>query len=329
MSDQTEAVDSRFNTEKDPFEGHAFEVPTTQVKSVLDMARWNNSSGYEDYLGFIMAMNTAVKGKKLSCDCDCSETVKGLLNLLDTLDVWIDETPAIDQPQRFGNKAFRIWYEKLKSEGNALTSKILPSYLQRASQELSEYLVDGFGNSTRIDYGTGHEMSFACYLCCFFKLRLLGEGDKIATVFKVFDRYLKVVRKLQVTYRMEPAGSRGVYGLDDFQFLPFIWGSSQFFSHPTIFPVHFVEERIVAEHRSEYMFLECINYIMSVKSGPFAEHSNALWNVSGVPHWGKVNSGLLKMYKAEVLQKFPIIQHFKFGSIITLDPASRPPPIRL
>lgn len=42
-----------------------------------------------------------------------------------------------------------------------------------------------------------------------------------------FFRYLDICRKLQQTYRMEPAGSHGVWSLDDYQFVPFIWGSSQ------------------------------------------------------------------------------------------------------
>ena len=58
-----------------------------------------------------------------------------------------------------------------------------------------------------------------------------------------------------------------------------------------------------------------------MKTGPFAEHSNQLWNVSGVPLWDKVYTGLVKMYRAEVLSKFPVIQHTYFGSLFRLKPA--------
>jgi len=43
-----------------------------------------------------------------------------------------------------------------------------------------------------------------------------------------------------------------------------------------------------------------------VKTGPFAEHSNQLYNISGVPVWAKVNQGLIKMYCAEASIKFLI-----------------------
>lgn len=37
---------------------------------------------------------------------------------------------------------------------------------------------------------------------------------------------------------------------------------------------------------------------------------------STVPNWDKVNTGLMKMYREEVLKKVPVVQHFWFGGIL-------------
>ncbi|XP_029467905.1 serine/threonine-protein phosphatase 2A activator isoform X4 [Rhinatrema bivittatum] len=266
-------------------------IPKKEINMVPDMAKWK-----------------------------CSQPIAKLVALLNTLDCWIDETPPVDQPSRFGNKAFRTWYSKLDQEAENLVATVIPQHLSAAAPEVATYLKESVGNSTRIDYGTGHEAAFAAFLCCLCKIGVLKVDDQLAIVFKVFNRYLEVMRKLQKTYRMEPAGSQGVWGLDDFQFLPFIWGSAQLIDHPSLEPRHFLAEKVVNDNHKDYMFLECILFITQMKTGPFAEHSNQLWNISAVPSWAKVNQGLIRMYKAECLEKFPVIQHFKFGSLLSIHP---------
>lgn len=142
------------------------------------------------------------------------------------------------------------------------------------------------------------------------------EEDYQALVSRVFFKYMELMRKLQLTYSLEPAGSHGVWGLDDYHFLPYIFGSSQLIDHKYMKPKSIHNDDILENFYKEYLYLSCIVFVKKVKRGLFAEHSPMLDDISGVPNWNKVNSGLLKMYKVEVLEKVPIMQHFLFGSII-------------
>ncbi|XP_015434276.1 PREDICTED: serine/threonine-protein phosphatase 2A activator-like isoform X2 [Dufourea novaeangliae] len=307
---------------------HEFVIPKKSIKVPVDMAIWEKSEAYFEYLGFILALNESVQGKALNVECAHSPVIGNVVTMLNVFDEWITQIPPTDQPQRFGNKSFRVWHEKLQQSGMDELHKILPSEFHRAIPEIVQYLYESFGNPTRIDYGTGHEMAFLMFLCCMFKIGAFKQDDKVAVVVKIFNRYLELVRSLQLTYRMEPAGSHGVWSLDDYQFVPFVWGSAQLIGHPRLEPRHFVDSDIVEAHSKQYMFLGCIEFISKVKIGPFAEHSNQLWNVSAVSSWVKVNSGLIKMYKVEVLAKFPVIQHVLFGSLLSIKPASAPPVAR-
>uniref|UniRef100_G3MTA7 Serine/threonine-protein phosphatase 2A activator n=2 Tax=Amblyomma TaxID=6942 RepID=G3MTA7_AMBMU len=294
--------------------------PRRQVLTSDDMACWTKSEAYAEYVGFILALNEKVKGKKITDDFVLSEVTTEMLAVLAKLMTWVCEIRPVDQPQRFGNSAFRIWLKRVQDESQRLLSEALPSKLHPALVELVPYFQESFGNMTRIDYGTGHEMSFAMFLCCLFKIGAWTEADASAVILRIFQRYMQLVRLLQVEYRMEPAGSHGVWSLDDYQFLPFIWGSAQLIDHPTLEPKSFTTPSIVEAYSDDYMFMGCINFISKMKTGPFYEHSNQLWNISGVPSWSKVNQGLIKMYKAEVLGKFPVIQHVVFGNLLPFRP---------
>jgi serine/threonine-protein phosphatase 2A activator len=143
---------------------------------------------------------------------------------------------------------------------------------------------------------------------------------------------LKLVRKLISTYTLEPAGSHGVWGLDDHAFLPYIFGSAQLSpaatSHDTVpqegsapgapNPSEVTNQKTVDDLRNKNMYFGAIGFIYDVKKGPFWEHSPMLYDISGVSAgWAKINKGMLKMFTVEVLSKFPVVQHFPFGSLFT------------
>jgi len=76
---------------------------------------------------------------------------------------------------------------------------------------------------------------------------------------------------------------------------------------------------VLETYGGEYLYLSAVRFVLSVKKGPLSETSPMLNDISGVPNWAKVASGLVKMYQAELLSKFPIMQHFLFGALLPLE----------
>ena len=207
----------------------------------------------------------------------------------------------------------------------ACDTAVLPAAQQGAAVELVGYFCDSFGNATRIDYGTGHETAFASWLLCLAKLGAVCERDRRALVTRVFATYLRLMRRLQTTYWLEPAGSHGVWGLDDYQFLPFLWGAAQLEGHPELRPSCIHDDRAVADGAPAYLYLAAVGFVRGVKRGPLRETSPMLSDISQLPAWGRVTAGMLRMYEAEVLSKLPIAQHFLFGTLLRFDPEPSAP----
>jgi len=241
------------------------------------------------------------------------------LKILDEVEkIASDTPPESNSGSRFGNPAFRDFYDKVSKVSPDLHAE-LPGFPQDAIVEVSAYFTESWGNRTRIDYGSGMELNFLCWLICLERLNLIEEADHKALVVRVFWRYIQVMRTLQSSYWLEPAGSHGVWGLDDYHFLPFLFGSAQLRGHKYIRPKSIHDNDVVDEYSKDYMYLACIRFINSIKTASLRWHSPMLDDISGVKTWDKVNSGMIKMYRAEVLGKLPVIQHFLFGSILPFD----------
>ncbi|KAM1316646.1 hypothetical protein ACFX13_020401 [Malus domestica] len=293
-----------------------FQSPSKVIQSPDDLRRFHDSFSGKHFVGFIAALSDSIRAKKISDPCHQSDVVNTLVSILETLIQWVDEIPPTQQAARYGNVSFRSWHERLSETSHSLMLQFLPEHLHPSTIEIVPYFTDSFGNPSRIDYGTGHETNFAAWLYCLARMGVIKEEDYPAVVARVIVKYLDLMRKLQLVYCLEPAGSHGVWGLDDYHFLPFIFGASQLIGHKYMKPKSIHNDDIVENFSKEYLYLSCVKFVKKVKKGPFSEHSPLLDDISGVPNWNKVNSGLLKMYKAEVLGKVPIMQHFLFGCLI-------------
>ena len=76
--------------------------------------------------------------------------------------------------------------------------------------------------------------------------------------------YLALMRDLQKIYWLEPAGSKGVWGLDDYQFLPFLWGASQLVGQFDVQTGEIADDRVIERHCKDFMYLDAVKFVKEV-----------------------------------------------------------------
>ncbi|MCJ1294492.1 Serine/threonine-protein phosphatase 2A activator 2 [Xylographa carneopallida] len=293
--------------------------PLRRVFSPLDHELFLKSPSYSLVLAFVFSLSEACANTKISAIPLTNQPpiIRNILTILSSISSQVELNPPKDQgTSRFGNPAFRDFFDAV--------SACLGQYQQglggptlEAMLEASSYLQHSLGSRARIDYGSGHELNFVLWLLCLNRLSLLPPSTFPALALLVFPEYIHLLRKIQSTYYLEPAGSHGVWGLDDYHFLPFLFGASQLLHHPYIRPLSVHNEIILEEEGDEYMYLDMVRWTMAIKSVKGLKWTQPMLDdISGAKSWEKVEQGMRRMFVKEVLEKLPVMQHFLFGSLI-------------
>lgn len=304
-----------------------FSTPLKYINDASDMPAFVRSRAYERIEALIKSLSLKVTLKK----CPTTTTNHSVLNLIAVLErvsKLIDENPPSEGPRRFGNMVFRTFHDKLRAASDTLLrSKLGAAKIEGVGAEMDPYVelvpyfLGGFGSRQRLDFGTGHELSFLVFFGGLWAVDLIDTDISGEDILLIFSTYFKLIRRLILEYNLEPAGSHGVWGLDDHFHLPYILGSAQIVditqpdrATPRFPPKSILRPHVIERERDTNLYFGAIDFIYKVKRGPFHDHSPILYDITGVATWHKIHRGMIKMYIAEVLGKFPVVQHFVFGS---------------
>jgi len=176
-------------------------APCKRINDGDDLNFFLASTAYRDIKIWLLQLNRALfptkdeSGSISVCTLDSppsfSPVITSLNALVGDFEKLIAEAPPHTGPRRFGNVAFREWYRLAEEQADTLLEKYLGSSLKGHANdltvlaELKAYLLGGFGSALRLDYGTGHELSFLAFLACLSKINAFAPGEERAIVVGV------------------------------------------------------------------------------------------------------------------------------------------------
>jgi serine/threonine-protein phosphatase 2A activator len=286
-----------------------------EIKSPDALEIFSKCSSFSQLLCFIKQLAVSVENRSNFKVSNASKFVIAFGSFLKDSEIEL-ERENYSSSSRYGNPIFRNWVRTLHSSSYLIINEFIEDKFD--SEEINEYFVHSLGDTTRLDYGTCNELHFICFLFCLFKRNIVNESDFSGLILILFLNYWNFVKVIQKKFLLEPAGSLGAWGLDDYNFLPFLFGSSQLSSHDHLRPCSVRNPDVLKELSGSYLYVDAISNI--IRAGiPLAERSPILNDITASKTWNKVYMGLLKMYEKNVLGKIQVMQHFLFCRIIAFD----------
>ncbi|GAA5900551.1 hypothetical protein JCM8208_000532 [Rhodotorula glutinis] len=285
----------------EPLPSSAVDPPVRKIYSQPDLEHWTKSDAYDSIDRFIQRLRVASTHPVPE---PLSKPVQLVVDLLTDAASWIQEPDSSATPSS-SRTAFLAWLDQLERAAADLHRILVvdPSHAI-ALPELRAHLVAAFGSPQRLDYGTGHELSFLAYLLVLRRVGIVSPTDEPALARRVFADYTTLIRKVQSGFKLEPAGKLGVWGLDEHGHLVYHFGASQARIHPSKRPASLLSPPNASPNRIAYLFLTTLLHLRDDPSR------------SGAASTDDEDAGLLRLYRAEVLDRLPVVQHLRFGAVL-------------
>ncbi|KAM0673472.1 Serine/threonine-protein phosphatase 2A activator 2 [Gurleya vavrai] len=258
------------------------------------------SNAFLKIKNFLELINNSVKTEKQLKNPNTQNLILSIRKIL-------DKTALVQEVQRFGNSGFINFYDSVKSKINKIISNC--NFDIKDAKTFS-YVTESFGNATRIDYGTGHELNFLCFLY------VLNQNGfmQINECFYALDSYFDLVRDVIYKYNLEPAGSHGVWGIDDYQLIPFILGSAELIDSEYAF------EDLLVQKNKDFVYAKALIFIQKHKCRrrevSFDMHSPILYKMRE-KSWLYNNVDLMNHFENDVLKSHAVYQHFIYTGYLS------------
>ncbi|KAM8718976.1 hypothetical protein ACLKA7_011644 [Drosophila subpalustris] len=314
-------------------------IYTKRLRSPEDLSNWKRSRAYYDLVAYINNTSMAIQGYRQGGGYIITTQMHKLCKIFNWMErliyehhplgvgqgllrcvgeTRIDSIESTNSLRHKCHRAFRHWLLQVQEKVFSILEQQVKPHCKHIN-ELAQYLTRAFGSLKNYDYGPGNELMFLFYLCGLFKSGILQGADTVAAALLLFQRYLDLVRRIILFYRLS-AHKYDSNIIDNRNILPYLWGCAQLCQEAPFTPPQWEIPDIMVTHRQDYMLLSSLEYLQkTMQDAPLGVHSYQLWCVLSLSNWPDAYSGLMRTFLKNVLNDFYIVQDLIFSDLMSFN----------